>query len=477
MAANPQGSYQLTEDLDASGLSDAAAAIAGTFTGELDGNGYRIVNLPTVLFDRLSGAYIHDLVIENAQITTNRSGILANVMQNNSVVERVFIVNSSISNGVDELGAFAGNLNGSVIRESASINVRVKGLVAVGGIVGKTQAGAVIENCYVTGKVQGTYDHPSLGARVGGIAGWHGGGVIRACYTQVQVIAPAQKGNGGLIGGPNTGSPVIEDSLSMSAGAGYRVAGFDVLGGVRNVYEYSGSGSVSNITAANRDQVKEIDAVFDRGFYVDSLGWDESLWELDLLAYGKRPNLRSAPETDNNHAIPDYTQVRAQPGYRPDRERAYANLAKLLPFSDVRAWVEYGNALPEEHPLATREVDFVLPLDGSGSLVTGLNRDNPGAAANIRIVFGDGGMAEYPVAWQKTLGDVVAVYQVEGLGLPYQFPRYVGNLDESLREKAVTLAAGLDYANQIAALTDEGESRLYVDYYNETVRPKLAAVV
>ena len=477
MVADPNGRHVLTEDLDASGLSDAAAAIAGTFTGELDGNGHRILNLPTALFDRLSGAYVHDLVIENAQITTNRSGILANVIQNQSVVERVFLVDSTISNGVDELGAFAGNLNNATIRESASINVWVKGLVAVGGIAGKTHAGAVIENCYVTGKVQGTYDHPSLGARVGGIAGWHGGGVIRACYTQVQVIAPARKGNGGLIGGPNTGSPVIEDSLSMSTGAGYRIAGFDVLEQAKNVYEYSGSGSVTNITQDNAGQVKETDAVFDRDFYVDSLGWDEEIWELDLLAYGKRPNLRSAPETDNNYAIPGYAQVQSQEGYRPHREQAYANLAKLTPFSHVRTWVGHGNALPEGHPLVTQAVEFILPLDGAGNLVAGVHRDDPSKVEKIRIVFESGGMAEYAVSWRKTLGDVVAVYRVDELNLPYQFHHYLAGFDESLLEEAVALAGGLDYAAHIAGLTDEEESRLYVDYYNEQVLPRLEQVV
>lgn len=477
MAADPKGSYRLTEDLDASGLSDGAAAVAGTFTGELDGNGYRILNLPTSLFHTLSGAYIHDLVIENAQVTAARSGILANTIQNGSVVERVFLVDSSISNGVDGLGAFAGSLNNAAIRESASIGVSVKGLVAVGGVVGKTGSGAVIENCYVTGKVQGSYDHPTLGARVGGIAGWHGGGTIRACFAQVQVVAPAQKGNGGLIGGPNTGSPVLEDCLSMSSGAGYRIAGFDVLDSVRNVYEYSGSDSATNITQANRDQVKETDNLFEQEFYVDTLGWDEGVWELSLLAYGKRPSLKAAPERDNNYDIPDYGQVQGQPGYRPDRERAYANLSQLMPFSDVRAWVELGNALEEDSSLVTQTVDFVLALDEEGGLVTGLRRDEPDAIEKIRIVFEDAGMVEYPVTWQKIMGSVAAVYQVEELDLPYQFHRYVGDLGESLLEEAVNLVTGLDYASHIAALTDEEESRLYTDYYNEAVVPKLETVV
>ena len=194
--------------------------MAGTFTGELDGNGHTIYNLPTSLFGTLSGARIHDLVIEDAAVTVSRSGILANVIQNGSVIENVFITDSSISNGVDGLGTFTGRLVNSTIRKSASVNVSVKGLVAVGGIAGKTEFGSLIENCYVTGKVQGTYDHPSLGARTGGISGWHGGGRISRCYTRAQIIAPALKGNGGIIGGPNTGAPDIRYSLSMSSGAG-----------------------------------------------------------------------------------------------------------------------------------------------------------------------------------------------------------------------------------------------------------------
>ncbi len=477
MAANPSGSYRLTEDLDASGISADAPAIPGTFTGELDGNGYKILNLKTSLFQTLSGANIHDLVIEDAHITTSRSGILAHVIQNQSVIERVFVVNSSISNGVDELGAFAGNLNNSTIRESASVEVSVKGLVAVGGIVGKTNNGAVIENCYVTGKVQGTYDHPTLGARVGGIAGWHGGGVIRYSFTQVQVVAPAKKGNGGIIGGPNTGSPVIENSLSMSSGAGYRIAGFDVLENAKNVYEYSGSESATNITESNGHQIKETDAIFDKGFYRDTLGLNEDIWDLDLLAYGKRPNLKAAPSVDNNYQIPDYAQLLNSKDYRPDREQAYANMAKLMPFSDTRTWVEYGNRLADTDALAVQAIRFVLPLDGNNALVTGVHRDTLQEIQKIRIVWERGGMQEYAVSPQKTMGNVIATYQIDGMDAPYQFHNYVSGLEEGVVEDVVNRVSDYDYATEIAALTDEEESRLYTDYYNETVKPDLRGFV
>lgn len=180
------------------------------------------------LFGTLSGARIHDLVIEDAAVTVSRSGILANVIQNGSVIENVFITDSSISNGVDGLGTFTGRLVNSTIRKSASVNVSVKGLVAVGG----SPANRIRfpdRELLCDRKGPGTYDHPSLGARTGGISGWHGGGRISRCYTRAQIIAPALKGNGGIIGGPNTGAPDIRYSLSMSSGAGYRIAGFDVL--------------------------------------------------------------------------------------------------------------------------------------------------------------------------------------------------------------------------------------------------------
>lgn len=477
MQADPKGKFTLTEDLDASRISAEGAAVAGTFTGELDGNGYRIKNLPTSLFHTLSGARIYDLVIENADITTARSGILANTIQNSSVVENVFITDSSISNGVDGLGVFAGRLVNSTIRRSASLDVSVRGLVAVGGIAGKTETGAVIENCYVTGKVQGTYDHPSLGARTGGITGWHGGGTISRCYTQVQIIAPAKKGNGGLIGGPDKGSPSIEYCLSMSTGAGYRIAGFDVLDNVKEVYEYSGSGSGTNITEENRSGVKETDAIYDKEFYTGSLDFDESIWELDGLTYGKRPALKDAPVEENNFGLPNYSTVLDHEDYRPEREQAYANMAKMLPLSDTRMWVEYGNRLDQGDELAGSAVRFILPLDESSALVTGIEKDAPEKVQKIRIVFANGTMQEYPVAYRKLTGDLAALYQVEGTDLVYQFGNYASGLDGTFSDGITAVAEQFDYASDIAGLTQEDESRLYEDYYNENIKPDMEHVL
>lgn len=360
MASDPKGSFKLTEDLDASGTSAERAAVTGTFTGELEGNGYRIKNLPTTLFQTLSGAKIHDLVIEDAVVTTSQSGILANVIQNQSVIENVFLVDSSISNGVDGMGAFAGRLVNSTIRKSASVNVSVRGLVAVGGI----------------------------------------------------------------IGGPNTGSPAIEYSLSMSSGAGYRIAGFDVLDNVKEVYEYSGSGSETSITQDNQADVKETDAVYDRSFYEDTLKFDGDVWKLDGLVYGKLPSIKGASIEENNLGIPGYSSIVNHAGYDPARERAYANMAKLMPLSDTRMWVEYGNSLSDNDLFVTGTVRFVLPLDENDRLVSAVRRDAPEEIRKIRIVFEEGSMEEYPVTHRKLTGDLAASYEVDGTDLRYQFRKH-----------------------------------------------------
>lgn len=477
MTEKPDGKFELTEDLDASGIAADKAASAGTFTGELDGNGYRIFNLPTSLFGTLSGAYVHDLVIEDAAVTAQRGGILADAVRNRTVIENVFIKDSSISNSVDGVGGFTGTLSNSTIRKSAAVDVKVRGLVAVGAVAGKTDSGALIEDCSVSGTVEGTYDHPSLGARAGGIAGWHGSGAIRRCIAAARIIGPSDKGNGGLIGGPDKGSPAIEYSISLSSGDGYRIAGFDVLKDVKEVYEFSGSDSLSNIHDGNKGGVKETDAVYETDFYEKTLGFDGEVWEFGLVPYGKLPLLKTAPYTENNHRIPGYEQVRNHSDYRVEREQAYANMAMLMPFMDTRMWVEYGNSLEKEDLLATGKMQYVLPLAEDGSLVNALTKEMPDKIKKVRVIFEDGKMQEYETVYEKLLGDVAGVYRLNGTDLKYQFRGYAADTDADRLAEALGLAEKYGYYTDIAAAAPENESRLYADYYEENVKTRAAGIL
>ena len=84
----------------------------------------------------------------------------------------------------------------------------------MGGIAGQFD-GKIMEDCVVSGSIEGTSVHP-MGVRAGGITGWQGGGTIRRVVTKVNITAPAPVGNGGIIGGPQSGSAAVESAVSLS---------------------------------------------------------------------------------------------------------------------------------------------------------------------------------------------------------------------------------------------------------------------
>lgn len=487
MASNLNGTFTLDCDLDASGVT-GSYAVPGTFTGTLNGNGHTIYNLPAGLFQKISKGTVRDLVLEDAAVTTDAKGILAGTIDGNAQVEQVFLVDCTLRNAASNMvGGFTGSLTNATIRQSAAINLTIQADNTIGGMVGQTYAGSRIEDCYVTGRLQGTRVH-NLGARVGGITGWHSGTAIEHCLTKVTIVAPKNDGNGGIIGGPSAAnSSVIRHCVSLGGGNAYRIAGFTAaLGGsVEEVYEYAASSSPSNITDDNAGRVKTVSDLT-RDFYEKTLGLDSSVWYLDLAGGNILPTLQGDPQPKNEteaeieanaNGIPSYRRLRAQPGYRADRETAYANMAKLMPFADTADWVAYGNALPAGSTLLTRAIDKILPLDETGGLVTGLDLSAPDAVQRIRLIYTDGRSEDLPVTFRKTQDDLLAIYRLTDAGLPYQFRGYLKDLSALGLDALVQQAAALDYDGGIAALTTETEGRLYRDYYNESVHPKLEQVV
>ena len=85
---NLSGTYELTEDLDASALTSSNPLVSGTFTGTLNGNGYTIYNLKTPLFTKLNGAKINKLRIADANISGEQYGILVSgALENQTVID------------------------------------------------------------------------------------------------------------------------------------------------------------------------------------------------------------------------------------------------------------------------------------------------------------------------------------------------------------------------------------------------------
>ncbi len=478
---NLNGKFILEEDLDASNIT---TGISGVFKGTLDGNGHKIINLTTVMFNELNRAVINNLTIENAKITNNSKAILANSIKNGSVIANTHIVNSSINNNINSVGAFTGEIANSTIKESSALNIYISANNTIGGIAGQMSSGSIVENCYVTGTLRGTINH-NLGARVGGITGWHSGTKINQVYTNVTIQANSRTGNGGIVGGPNGAHPTITNALSLGSGNASRISGFDVINNMQNVYEYAKSTSASNVKEG-KNNVQVIENIYDKSFYKDILGFSEDIWNLNFLENEKLPILKNGPMPqtieayeiqENKNNIPNYKEIRLNESYQADKEILYYNLSKLMPFSDTKSWIEAANTYNQTSLLTTQKIKFIVSLNEKNQLVTGLEKNTLNTIKKIRIVYENQESETYDVEYLRNVENLVAIYQMKGMYLEYQFDNYIASINEELLNRVIDIANSLDYATQIANITSETESRLYVDFYNESVKANLADVI
>ena len=118
---------------------------------------------------------------------------------------------------------------------------------------------------------------------------------MRRCLTKTAITAPEPVGNGGIIGGPQSGSAAVESAVSLSTGTNAsRISGWDVLGSTSSAYELETSDSVSNMNEGNGDRIFSVteEQSRDRAFYIETLGWSEEVWDFDRLSAGGLPGVR-----------------------------------------------------------------------------------------------------------------------------------------------------------------------------------------
>ena len=480
------GTFELKEDIDASQLTSTSPLINGTFKGTLKGNGHKILNLNTTLFKEITGT-IENVIIENANVTNSydQIGILANKAYSSAKIQKVFIVDSTISNKNSQVGGFVGLLDGSAqILESAAINLTLKGDNTIGGLVGQSNKSTLIKNSYVTGEITGYQYGNNNGARVAGISGWHTG-TIDSCIANVNIVNGDKKGNGGLVGGPSSSSsenPIIKNSFALTTGTAYRLAGFDKFTLSENLYEYSGSSATTNINDKNNTIIKEVTSLNDVSFYKDKLKLDENIWDFSLVGKSKLPTLKSDPTAkdelaseieENKNDIASYELVRRHEAYQSDRDIAYYNMMKFMPFADTSIWVEQGNKVTGN--MATKKISYILPMKSDQTLISGITQDTKESLTTLRIIYADGTKEEVKVTYKKTLGDIVSVYETNDHTV-YQFPKYIGTIDSTWLDSVVSKASSYSY-DTIQTVTTETETRIYSDYYKESVQPRVKEII
>lgn len=143
-AQNPYGYYRLEQDIDFTNVTASGGSyIPGRFIGVVDGNGHSVTDL-------------------------------------------------TIWNDGNQVGGLAGTISNSEFRRISAEDLSIRSNNTIGGIAGQFD-GRILEDGIVTGVIEGTSRH-QMGARIGGITGWQGGGIMRRVATKVSITAPDPDG-------------------------------------------------------------------------------------------------------------------------------------------------------------------------------------------------------------------------------------------------------------------------------------------
>jgi len=478
---DPSGTFTLTRDYDASLLSSSSAsALFGTsFSGTLNGNGYKIYNLSKPLFDTLEAGTIENLTLENVSLSGTSRGTVANVATN-ATITNVHVKDLAFATGLDRSGGILGEGTSTDIENSSVSQLNLTTAKArIGGIVGQTTGGN-ITNCYVDGNITATSTKDGNG--IGGIVGTAEASpttTIENCLTKIKFDnASGHRLNGAIIGLALNSTAVLNNNVSLSTGEKvYSVHGYAIHASSTNNYELEGSGLTSN---ASGDVVKTVakDAI-NKDFFKDNAKFDEAIWKLDGASYDNVPVLKGSiskeetkVETPSNSKlyIPDYSRIKKIHGFSESKEILYHNINKLMPYYDAKYLIEDGNKNIDDNALNEKAIKHIIPYNSEGKMLTYLTNDNHNSIAKIKVVFDDNKINEYNVSF-KELKQNISIYEIEGLPLEYAYDNYVMKEDAAIVNTLSEYINSVDYATVLEPLTTAADARHYKDHYNETMKP------
>ncbi|MFS1517189.1 hypothetical protein V1503_12100 [Bacillus sp. SCS-151] len=195
--------YKLMNDIDLTGEEwTPIGTNSTTFTGTLDGNGYKIHNLVIDqsstdyigLFGYTSNTTVTNLELSDVQITgRNNVGSLIGYTAGTTIIENVKLTGNSTVNGASNVGGLVGNGSGTLTTENVKLteNSTVHGANNVGGLFGSTNTGT-LNKSYALGTVTAS------GNAVGGLIGSNIRMYVNESYSTSNVSGEDYVG--GLIG-------------------------------------------------------------------------------------------------------------------------------------------------------------------------------------------------------------------------------------------------------------------------------------
>ena len=310
LSAHPDGEFTIMDDLDFVNKSYnvGTVLISGVFDSVINGNGHTIKNLKNAtIFEQFNGE-VDNLNVDkfdygavyytgvNAQYVASGQ---SDRSQSNIAVFAKKSLNAAYSNMKFSKITIFGHDNVAVVvsvdNNSTFENINVSHASVNAGkdnnqgnnvstfISEKT--GGLIKNCYVHGEIF------NKGKNSGGIVGIaHGNvtieNVISNIYLSNSSITTSTNETSGLFAGELSAETVIKNSAAIGLTKVKEVKKFagtiKDISKIENCYESSSSSGTSN---ANGSNIKSIDKgqFKSKDFYVNTLGFDETIWELDNI--------------------------------------------------------------------------------------------------------------------------------------------------------------------------------------------------
>ncbi|HEM4282360.1 TPA: G5 domain-containing protein [Streptococcus suis] len=424
MKADSFGTFELQQDLTASEvvLSDTDKSyLKNQFHGTLKGNGFTIYDLKVPLFDDLRGT-VSDLNLKAVDIHLPKE---------------------------KEVGALAKqSTNGSVT------NVHVEGRVVadnfLGGLIGEVDKTSL-------SKVSFTGSLISLGKddnKVGGIAGWLGGGSLEKGYVDATISSTSSNVKaGGLVGQLEHANARITSSSVTGRIITTKTKDTEVGGLVGTILKGNDTNNsiqlTDNIVAVNVVNGNKVYGRLDetlRPFSNIRIVTDKATGEnnstefvtaidseragQELKAWSIRPSekesewhLRQKNAFDINYANEKYTVT--------DRKQAYENMEKLLPFFTRDVIIQHANRLESSDSLVTKKLVDVVPMIDKAPVFDILQ--NKDRINRLLLHFEDGTVEKHYLVKKKELGSgAVVEYHLLDKNISYTPETYVRSIEYGL---------------------------------------------
>ena len=508
ISKNLSGTINLNKDIDAGYYTNGSAIITDEFRGTLNGNGHKIYNLKIPFFNSMKNATIKHLIIDNVNINTGSSqtGALAN-LADSSRIEDVH-VNGKISGNTIVGGIIGLDKNCTLDSVSADVNINV-GSAKTGGLIGKKESGGEIKNSYALGTI--VVSPPTTHEKVGGLVGDMSNGNMVSSFSGVNIESKnSNKQVGGLLG-----STHIYGTSRNSISFGNVINGLKLDGDKAylnrhtNDYEYEEATGISVLDLQNKPAGINVATKAnkeDKSFYINTLKWDENIWDLDGVSSGNYPTLKNndprgnktyrnsdgktiSKARNNNNIkniqsiiqdkelhIPNIERISKMDEFDQDKLVAYHNMYKLMPHYESEYLVKYGNKIDQNHELNTKIIKSIIPLKNK-DIQLNLTTESYNDINKIMVIYKDKTRSEFNVNLDRFREDSSLVdYKIEGLDVIYSPNKFVTKVDESIVSELKDLIDNMTFDNvlektvkryeQDNAYTVNGDPTFYkLDWY------------